>query len=155
MLRFPIIINSQNQNPDLQSTLHLHHQLILYYQSKYQTFSLRKFTHNNSTTMKNFAIQILALLATGALAMPNQLEVRQHGEGEILTRDGCAATLPSCSDGKVVGQTNCRCDGMHPTMKSPDRCDVWVCPGNSKNIVSLQTMSTLSLTSHILLFSCE
>ncbi|KAL5356611.1 hypothetical protein BJX96DRAFT_143084 [Aspergillus floccosus] len=69
--------------------------------------------------MRLFTVSILALLATGALAMPDMLEARAD----------CKQIHPACNGGRVVGQTNCRCPGQK------ERCDLWSCPGGSPNVM--------------------
>ncbi|KAK7911772.1 hypothetical protein PG985_014253 [Apiospora marii] len=67
--------------------------------------------------MQFTTVSVIAFLAAGALAMPNQ----PAGEQAIKAR--CEANLPACNGGHVVGQTNCRCQGQVET------CDLWSCPG--------------------------
>ncbi|KZL79723.1 signal peptide-containing protein [Colletotrichum incanum] len=74
--------------------------------------------------MQFFAIPILALLATGTLALPNDLDARA-----IEARVNCNQILPACNGGSVVGQTNCRCSGQ------VERCDLWSCPGSAPNVM--------------------
>ncbi|PQE23398.1 signal peptide-containing protein [Rutstroemia sp. NJR-2017a WRK4] len=84
--------------------------------------------------MKFFAVQIIALLATGALALPSQVETSQLEVRDDLPP--CTNTLPACNGGTLVKQwgTNCRCSGMHPTNAEKNTCDVWVCPGTHNNV---------------------
>ncbi|KAI0168088.1 hypothetical protein BJ166DRAFT_521428 [Pestalotiopsis sp. NC0098] len=74
--------------------------------------------------MKFFAIQAIALLATGVLSVPTEGEPHN-----IEARVNCGQILPACNGGHVTGQTNCRCSGQKET------CDVWSCPGTGPNTV--------------------
>ncbi|EGO60029.1 hypothetical protein NEUTE1DRAFT_61970 [Neurospora tetrasperma FGSC 2508] len=74
-------------------------------------------------------IQALALLATGALAMPNNIEAADLAARTLEARVNCNQILPACNGGHVVGQTNCRCKGQKET------CDLWTCPGGSPNVM--------------------
>ncbi|KAH8894337.1 hypothetical protein GQ53DRAFT_780361 [Thozetella sp. PMI_491] len=74
--------------------------------------------------MQFFAVPILALLATGAIAMPSDLETR-----ELQARVNCREILPACAGGHISGQTNCRCPGQRET------CDLWTCPGAPPNVM--------------------
>lgn len=81
--------------------------------------------------MQFFAtLQALALLATGALAMPNNMEAADLAARTLEARVDCSRILPACNGGRVVGQTNCRCRGQKET------CDLWTCPGGAPNTVS-------------------
>jgi hypothetical protein len=95
--------------------------------------------------MKFFAVQIIALLATGALAFPSQLEASQLEVRDSLPE--CTNTVPACNGGQKVKDfgTNCRCSGMHPTNTKDNTCDIWVCPGTNHNVVSLLTLSPFLL----------
>ncbi|KAJ4352800.1 hypothetical protein N0V85_009634 [Neurospora sp. IMI 360204] len=74
-------------------------------------------------------IQALALLATGALAMPNNIEAADLAARTLEARVNCGQILPACNGGHVVGQTNCRCSGQKET------CDLWTCPGGAPNVM--------------------
>ncbi|KAF7911694.1 uncharacterized protein EAE98_008980 [Botrytis deweyae] len=67
---------------------------------------------------------LLALFLTNTLAMPsspntNTLDSRGN---DCATSCSCGNVVGFCNNGKVVGQTNCRCFGQ-----SGD-CDVVMCP---------------------------
>jgi hypothetical protein len=101
--------------------------------------------------MKFLAIPVFALLATGVFAMPNNFEAREPEANELEARANCGQILPACNGGHVVGQTNCRCKGQKET------CDLWTCPGEAPNVVSLfffiflfLPLFTLLLTTHTL-----
>ena len=72
--------------------------------------------------MQFLTVSLVALLATatGIGAVPHALKPRAD----------CGDILPACNGGSVVGQTDCRCAGQHPT------CDLWSCPGPGPNVVS-------------------
>lgn len=74
--------------------------------------------------MQFFTIPVIALLATGSLAMPNKLEARNSESHSLEARVDCGQILPACNGGSISGQTNCRCDGQISS------CDVWNCPGD-------------------------
>ncbi|KAI7777648.1 hypothetical protein LA080_003209 [Diaporthe eres] len=74
--------------------------------------------------MQFFTIPVIALLATGSLAMPNKLEARDSESHSLEARVDCGQILPACNGGSISGQTNCRCDGQISS------CDVWNCPGD-------------------------
>ena len=79
-------------------------------------------TQHSPFKMQSFILPLFALLATSIVAMPHELNARAD----------CDVILPACNGGSVVGQTDCRCSGQHPT------CDLWTCPGGGPNVVSLR-----------------
>ncbi|PQE04473.1 signal peptide-containing protein [Rutstroemia sp. NJR-2017a BVV2] len=89
--------------------------------------------------MQFLAIPFLALLATSALALPSQLEARLPEDTGLETRADCGRKMPSCSNGKVVGQVVCPCSTLQQTAKGV--CDLWICPSTlaSTNVVSFLT----------------
>jgi len=81
--------------------------------------------------MQFSALPILALFAMGAFAAPTEVETR-----DLEARQNCGQILPACFGGTLVTQTNCRCPGQKET------CDLWTCPGNGRNVVSLSPPSS-------------
>lgn len=87
--------------------------------------------------MQFFTIPVVAILATVAMAMPSpseNLDVEARG---LETRQNCGFIVPACNGGRVVAQTNCRCQGQ------VERCDLWSCPGGPPNTVSAQSLLSL------------
>ncbi|KAI0150608.1 hypothetical protein GGR57DRAFT_504265 [Xylariaceae sp. FL1272] len=75
--------------------------------------------------MKFSAIPVMALVATGTVALPGT----SSSSAELVARVDCSNILPACNGGKVVGTTNCRCPGQQAT------CDLWSCPGGPPNVM--------------------
>ncbi|KAI1264542.1 hypothetical protein F5Y18DRAFT_427671 [Xylariaceae sp. FL1019] len=75
--------------------------------------------------MRFLAVPVMALLATGTIAVPSA----SSSSSKLEARVDCNNIVPACNGGSVVGQTDCRCPGQ------VSACDLWSCPGGPPNVM--------------------